>query len=52
MTLYDTMGRQVMHVDMESGDNLFEAPVTAGMYTVLIRYRKADTTKNYKLIVQ
>lgn len=52
MTLYDTMGRQVKQVDLESGENLFEAPVTAGMYTVLIRYRKADTTKTYKLIVQ
>ena len=50
--IYDAMGRQVMHVNFESGDNLFKAPVTAGMYAVQIRYKKADTTKTYKLIVQ
>jgi hypothetical protein len=52
ITLYDAMGRQVLHSIMTSGDNVFEAPFAAGMYTVLVRQKSTDKMKSYKLIIQ
>jgi len=52
ITLYDAMGRQVSHSIMTSGDNVFEAPFAAGMYTVLVRQKSTDKMKSYKLIIQ
>jgi hypothetical protein len=50
--IYDAMGRQVSHVELQAGDNVFEAPFIAGMYTALIRQKGTDKTKTYKLIIQ
>ena len=52
LTVYDSMGRQVIRRHLESGANLVEAPEQPGLYAVSISEGENHMNKTYKLIVR
>ena len=51
ITVYDTMGRIVLHQLLTTGDNLFNAPSGTGVFTAKVTLYN-NSEKTYKLIIR